>query len=63
MSEDSLCDNGSKASKENPFADKSKTFFLLITFKELTLAHVLLRFFFFFKITFVVYIVSLSLML
>jgi len=24
MSEDSLCDNGSEASKENPFADKSK---------------------------------------
>lgn len=60
MSEDSLCDNGSEASKENPFADKSKAsffFFFLITFKELTLARVLS----FSKITFIVYITSLSL--
>lgn len=27
MAEDSLCDNGNETSKENPFADKSKTFF------------------------------------
>lgn len=36
MAEDSLCDNGNETSKENPFADRSKTFFFFFFLRTLT---------------------------